>query len=513
MSFEEYKKEAENLKGSAMFNLSLSSKELFHSNFLYWIWKVNPNAFQELIATLLGEESVENLKEKWGQNWVVSREYLNFDLCVKDKSDEDSENDSDAGNAKGSHQENNSKTQKSNIYLVLENKVKSIPYKSQLNKYVKKVNDHYGNKKENKNKANMVDYILLSLSDIYPNKNDFDINERRKDIEKDEYHRWKIVSYGNYIDAVKNIDIGRKEQDIKLREYYQSIKNDYCNFTETLCKIHSFWTDECYEKLGFNYKKDEKDVIHGEYKRYIDIAEDLRIHDLYHKSKYARICAVLQKKIRDIFKESRYKSTFKLLDNTSIIKFFDPKNKEFEENKVYDVSFVCDYNYLHHEPLINVEIARRPENGNPLVVYVIQIQGGVYEHGVVVDHSKLEYQGKKAEKVWNYIQEEQNGGIYYIGGYPWMRYQDFTPDTKEKQERLHSPQGIMEGSSNIFRDDDNILYPNVKKRKDSTPYYKYASDNSNEAMLYQYRKLNPEIATEDLIEYICKDVKNVIENL
>ena len=46
-----------------------------------------------------------------------------------------------------------------------------------------------------------------------------------------------------------------------------------------------------------------------------------------------------------------------------------------------------------------------------------------------------------------------------------------------------------------------------------TPYYKYASDNSNEAMLYQYRKLNPEIATEDLIEYICKDVKNVIENL
>ena len=500
MSFEEYKKEAENLKGSAMFNLSLSSKELFHSNFLYWIWKVNPNAFQVLIATLLGE-TVENLKKKWGQNWVVSREYLNFDLCVKEKSDEDSENDSDAGNAKGSHQENNSKTQKSNIYLVLENKVKSIPYKSQLNKYVKKVNDHYGNKKENKNKANMVDYILLSLSDIYPNKNDFDINERRKDDEKDEYHRWKIVSYGNYIDAVNKIDLGLKEQDIELRKYYQSIKDDYCNFTKTLCKIHSFWTDECYEKLGFNY-----DVIHGEYKRYIDIAEDLRIHDLYHKSKYARICAVLQKKIRDIFKESRYKSTFKLLDNTSIIKFFDPKNKEFEENKVYDVSFVCDYNYLHHEPLINVEIARRPENGNPLVVYVIQIQGGVYEHGIVVDHSKLASLGNKDQKVWGYIENKQKDGRYCIENYPWMRYQNFTSDAQ-----LDSPQDIMEGSSNIFRDD--ILYPNVKKRKDTTPYYKYASDNSNEAMLYQYRKLNPEIATEDLIEYICKDVKNVIENL
>lgn len=350
----------------------------------------------------------------------------------------------------------------------------------------------------------MVDYILLSLSYIFPNKKDFDISERGKDSKKDEYRRWKIVSYSNYIDAVKNIDIGQKEQDIKLREYYQSIKNDYCNFTETLCKIHSFWTDECYEKLGFNYKDEEKDVIHGEYKRYIDIAEDLRIHDLYHKSKYARICAELQKRFRDIFNESGYE--FKQLDNTSMIKFFDPNNKD----NGYEVAFVCGHNYLHHEPLIDVKIARKPKNGNPLVIYVIQIQGGVYEHGIVVDHSKLESHGKKDEKVWEYIKSEQKDGIYCIKKYPWMRYQNFTPDAKETQ-KLDSPQNIMEGRNNIFRDDK--LYPNVKKRKDSTPYYKYASDNSNEAMLYQYRKLNPEIATEELIEYICKDVKMVIQNL
>lgn len=512
MSFEEYKKEAENLKGSAMFNLSLSSKELFHSNFLYWIWKVNPNAFQVLIATLLGE-SVENLKEKWGKNWVVSREYLNFDLCVKEKSDEDSENDLDAGNAKGSHQENNSKTQKSNIYLVLENKVKSIPYKSQLNKYVKKVNDHYGTKVENKEKAKLVDYILLSLSYIFPNKKDFDISERGKDSKKDEYRRWKIVSYSNYIDAVKNIDIGQKEQNIKLREYYQSIKNDYCNFTETLCKIHSFWTDECYEKLGFNYKKDEeKDVMHGEYKRYIDIAEDLRIHDLYHKSKYARICTNLQEKFSNILKEGK-PDNYTLIDNDkNIIKFYNPNNKKFEiNNNKYDGVIFCGYNYLHHEPLIDVKIARKPVNGNPFVIYVIQIQGGVYEHGIVVDHSKLESHGKKDEKVWNYIQREQEDCKYCIDKYPWMRYQDFTPDAKEPQETLDSPKDIIEYSDNIFRDE--VLYPNKKKRKNSTPYYKYASDGSSEAMLYQFRKLNPNIATEELIEYICKDVKMVIQNL
>ena len=507
MSFEEYKKEAENLKGSAMFNLSLSSKELFHSNFLYWIWKVNPNAFQVLIATLLGKK-VENLKEKWGQNWVVSREYLNFDLCVKEKSDEDSENDSDAGKAKSSHQENSTKSKKPNIYLVLENKVKSIPYKSQLNKYVKKVNDHYGNKEENKKKA--VDYILLSLSDIYPNKNDFEINEKRKNIEKDEYRRWKIVSYGNYIDAVNKIDLGLKEQDKELRKYYQSIKDDYCNFTKTLCKIHSFWTDECCEKLGFNYK-DENDVIHGEYKRYIDIAEDLRIHDLYHKSKYARICTELQEKFSKILKKRS--DNYTLIDNDkNIINFYNPNNKEFKNNNKHDGVIFCGYNYLHHEPLIDVKIAHRPKNGNPLIIYVIQVQGGVYEHGIVVDHSKLEPQGKKAEKVWNYIQGEQEDGKYYIGRYPWMRYQDFTPDAKETQKPLDSPQDIIEGSGNIFRD-NNILYPNVKKRKDTTPYYKYASDGSSEAMLYQYRKLNPEITTEELIEYLCEDVERVIENL
>ena len=34
-----YEKAINYLKTSPMFNLSLSSKELFHSNFLYWICK------------------------------------------------------------------------------------------------------------------------------------------------------------------------------------------------------------------------------------------------------------------------------------------------------------------------------------------------------------------------------------------------------------------------------------------------------------------------------------------
>lgn len=51
------------------------------------------------------------------------------------------------------------------------------------------------------------------------------------------------------------------------------------------------------------------------------------------------------------------------------------------------------------------------------------------------------------------------------------------------------------------------LYP------ETLPYAKYASDNSNTAMIYQFRKLKTEVKTEDLIEYIIKDVKKLLKGL
>ena len=69
------------LKTSPMFNLSLSSNELFHSNFLYWIWQVNKECFKKIINSLIGEENY------WQTNWrgkelEVRREYKNFDLSI-----------------------------------------------------------------------------------------------------------------------------------------------------------------------------------------------------------------------------------------------------------------------------------------------------------------------------------------------------------------------------------------------------------------------------------------------
>ena len=99
----------EYLRTSPLSNLSLSSKELFHSNFLYWLSKNEPDLFKELISELSNKKTNLNNIE-----WDVKREFLNLDLSIIDSSN-------------------------NNIIFVIENKVKSIPYKEQLVDYNKKI--------------------------------------------------------------------------------------------------------------------------------------------------------------------------------------------------------------------------------------------------------------------------------------------------------------------------------------------------------------------------------------
>ncbi len=119
-----------NLIGSPMFNLSLSSKELFHSNFFAWLGN-NPDTngfFTNVINAL-----VYGLNLQPGGNWTVEREDQHFDLCIKDKN-------------------------KNQYLLIIENKVKSIPIKKQLDDYVQK--RVIGKNKDTK-------YLLLTLTEKF----------------------------------------------------------------------------------------------------------------------------------------------------------------------------------------------------------------------------------------------------------------------------------------------------------------------------------------------------------
>lgn len=118
------------LLNNPIFQLSLSSKELFHSNFLAWLAedKNTRPLFDKLMQDWLNDP-------KWRFNdeeMMVKREYKNFDFCICEKvlnyhTDKE----------KGEEQEN--QYIPGAIIFVLENKFKSLPYKEQLQKYHEKV--------------------------------------------------------------------------------------------------------------------------------------------------------------------------------------------------------------------------------------------------------------------------------------------------------------------------------------------------------------------------------------
>lgn len=64
------------LKASLMLYLSGGSKELFHSNFLYWLGINYRQVFEQLMSRMLGISGV------WPQGWTVKREYYHLNLCV-----------------------------------------------------------------------------------------------------------------------------------------------------------------------------------------------------------------------------------------------------------------------------------------------------------------------------------------------------------------------------------------------------------------------------------------------
>ena len=223
------------LKASPLFNLSLASKELFHSNFLYWLWsnEETQQIFINIIETWTGFEYGSN----WWENAEVKREFLNLDLCIIYKNKANAEDD------------NNGK-----ILVVLENKVKSIPYLAQLDEYVLKVNKH--NKTELE--KDKVSYILLSLTGSFPNKG------RMKS--------WTIKYYNDFYEKLL-YNMGTLSDN---NLYEKLLIEDYSKFVENLHNLQKEWSivsDASDQKYFYDDKAEE----------------EIRVHDLCRKSRCAQI--------------------------------------------------------------------------------------------------------------------------------------------------------------------------------------------------------------------------------
>ncbi|MCH5234593.1 MAG: PD-(D/E)XK nuclease family protein [Muribaculaceae bacterium] len=199
------------LENSPLFALSLGSKELFHSNFLYWLINAGVLGTKEDGKEITGRKLFcDIIKDLTGifidpeKDWVARREKMNFDLSlweteikhIKGKNKRVEERDSDC-------------------ILVIENKLKSVPNKNQIEEYKDKLQ---------KVQLEEPQFILLTLMVKFPD---------REDIEKE---GCKIVSYREMIDHL----IKEADTIIFVKDYYKDLIYDYCSFVNSLCILGEY---------------------------------------------------------------------------------------------------------------------------------------------------------------------------------------------------------------------------------------------------------------------------------
>ncbi len=231
------------LKESPLFNLSLSSKELFHSNFLYWIANNYKKEFGELFAPYLKELPNDmNIGE-------VYREKKSIDLSFSYPNGQE---------------------------VFIENKVKSVPYIRQLENYSEKNAEH--------------NYILLSLSrpsffdDVDSNGNQLDVKDIGGVV-------WQYLSYSVLRDMLTSLKSKIKDNvNIDEDKYHCQIIEDYCTFIDGLIEINKYCDLENDEIFDFHSK--EHDKLYSK-------LEDIRVHDFYLKKKYEVLAYKVFKELKN----------------------------------------------------------------------------------------------------------------------------------------------------------------------------------------------------------------------
>lgn len=347
----------EKLKNNPIFQFSLSSKELFHSNFLAWLAEGDNTrcVFNKVMQTWLDDKNWEYKPNEM----EVKREYNHFDFCVCDKLS------IDGNDVTGS------------VQVVLENKFKSIAYKAQLVDYkdsTKTLNEEgYKNKykAEEANKGNILPrgwrdevehpntkYILLTLADNF--------------LDKDEILSlgWKIVTYAEYAKLLRTIIGELKDDEIKgNKAFYVELIAQYCNFIE----MFSEHINECLDNVKEN--------------NYWDILKNddftaVRCNDIWQK-------VVMHKYAQELFKLTQEK-----FPNTKIV--FDDKDSW---NDTSDRPLMIRVAYFRNEAL--VELKYLLNNG---VVFCVQQQGdnGLSIGMVVKEEETIKKSVRKQDKgKWN----------------------------------------------------------------------------------------------------------------
>lgn len=431
-----------------MFKLSLSSRELFHSNFLEWLSNVNREAFQRLICKLSGLDNYE-----WPAVWRVKREFKNFDLCVvaydkySDDTDEKIEDDPDF-----------------RLLFVLENKVKSIPYQEQLQEYTEKAT---GLNKAYWGRAAKA-YIQGILKDkIKPNESpELRLHKgeqsgwtvQRKKKLQNKRVTWEVVLTIKLAELTGKISVPLAEESSQIKGVsgINKFSDDYTEKMMDSHRVHYILLSLAKDfpnhpsgnaptkwglgdgnvKWKINYYVDYKVLLRDfylgneelkdldltkavidDYCGFIDslchIAEEWsnEYKDYETKnSKFLYYSTVNQKReyapsykqarrlrIHDLYQKLKFSYLCAKLHQEIKSKYEKEwtvfpsnqgglfKDSNFEiQGKLPDQYICVNYTYLHGEPLLEINV--RPEK--KAFYYAIQVQGSAYEHGIQVKAKK-----------------------------------------------------------------------------------------------------------------------------
>ena len=314
------------LRESPLFNLSLSSKELFHSEFIAWVGNTYTTEFDNIFREYLKFNSVEY------RFCRIEREENHIDLTLYycDKQDSDKRN-CDKQNC---NKQKKCKKQK----ILIENKVKSMAYRSQLEEYSNEYQEH--------------SYILLSLS-----KPSFFDN---KEFQTEKNDTWHYVSYTSLKEKLNKLTEQKKKQ------YHKEIIKDYIKLIGNLTEI-AIITDMFEDGNNFDFHSKTTD------KNYEKL-ENIRFHDFYLKRKYERLAFELHKKLKD-----RAESKDKLYDfgeRLDVKKLIKNKKEENKKDLYVDYGMTRGTGLLDFKYIINEDL-----------ILGIQIQGEQYR--MVVEGEKV----------------------------------------------------------------------------------------------------------------------------
>lgn len=315
MDAKEIEKIKEGLKKSPIFNFSLGSKELFHSNFIAWLAEKYPKNTGKLFSQFLKKQNGDITIIK------VEREAQNRDMCLFFANGQE---------------------------LIIENKVKSIPNRDQLENYSSGSSDNQN-------------FILLTLVDPA-----FELPDD-----------WAKLSYFELSGLMEIIysDLGDS--------YEAGIINDYIFVITSLSKIFQNINVNLNDK--FNFYSVNKDDIYS-------TLNDLRMGDVYQKLKYQMLAVKVYELLRKVFPDEKI-----FFDD--IINRFKDRSPEKIKDKAKQVGcFYFGCGMSRSQGLM--EVAYVVKKG---LFLTVQIQGDHYRQMV---QGYAGY-GKDAKKVASVLMEKR----------------------------------------------------------------------------------------------------------